>query len=83
LKTKKEFDLFDRPSVKKKLWILLYLTCGLLIIPDFFREREPHFGIDGIFGFYAILGFVACAVLILVSKVLGIFLKVDEDYYDE
>jgi len=33
-------------------------------------------------GFYSILGFISCAVLILVSKVLGIFLKVEEDYYD-
>ncbi len=83
MKTKKEFDLFDRPSVKKKLWILLYLACALTVVPEFFTHREPHFGIDGIFGFYAILGFVSCALLILVSKLLGFFLKVEEDYYDK
>ncbi len=80
---KKEFDFFDRPSVIKKLWIMLYVVCGLTVVCDFFIDRHGHFGFDSYFGFYAVLGFISCAVLILVSKLLGIFLKVDEDYYDK
>ena len=82
MKPKKEFDLFDRPEVKRKLWILLYVVCGLTVIPDFFIHKHPHFGFDGFFGFYAIFGFVSCAVLILLAKVIGRVLKVKEDYYD-
>lgn len=80
---KKTFDFFDRPSVIRKLWILLYVVCGLTLIPDFFTHREPHFGFDGFFGFYALLGFLSCAALILLSKLIGLILKTREDYYDE
>ncbi len=62
---------------------MLYVVCGLTVVPDFFIEHEGHFGFDGFFGFYAVLGFVSCAILILISKLLGIFLKVEEDYYDK
>ena len=32
---------------------------------------------------YAILGFISCAVLILFSKLVGLFLKAKENYYDK
>ncbi len=83
MKKKKEFDYFDKPENIRKLWIMLYAVCGLLVVPDFFTHRHPHFGFDGFFGFYALLGFVACAALILISKVLGLVLKAKEDYYDD
>ncbi|RLB41734.1 MAG: hypothetical protein DRH12_07345 [Deltaproteobacteria bacterium] len=73
----------ERPSVIRGLWIFLYACCAATLIPDFFTHREAHFVIDGIFGFHALLGFASCAVLILLSKVLGLFLKVNEDYYDK
>jgi len=80
---KKEFDYFDRPENIKKLWIMLYAVCGLLVIPDFFTHRHAHFEFDGFFGFYALLGFISCAVLILFSKLVGLVLKAKEDYYDK
>jgi hypothetical protein len=82
MKQKKEFDWFDRPESIRKLWIFLYAVCGLLIIPDFFTHRHSYFGFDGYFAFFAILGFVSCAVLILFSKLVALVLKVKEDYYD-
>jgi hypothetical protein len=82
MKQKKEFDWFDRPESIRKLWILLYAVCGLLIIPDFFTHRHSYFGFDGYFAFFALLGFVSCAVLILFSKLVALVLKVKEDYYD-
>ncbi len=83
MKKNKEFDFFDRPENKRKLWIMLYLICGLLVFFDFFTHRHANFGFDGFFGFYALLGFVACAALILFSKVVGLVLKAREDYYDD
>ncbi len=83
MKKNKEFDFFDKPKNIKKLWIMLYVVCGLLVVPDFFIHRHPHFGFDGFFGFYALFGFVSCTVLILFSKVVGWVLKVREDYYDD
>lgn len=83
MKPKKEFDHFDRPDVRRKLWILLFVVCALTVVPDFFIHRHPHFGFDGFIGFYAVFGFVACAALILISKIIGRVLKVKEDYYDQ
>lgn len=82
MKPKKEFDWFDRPENHKKLWIMLYVVCGLLLIPDFFTHRHSYFGFDGYFAFYVLLGFVSCTVLILFSKLVALVLKAKEDYYD-
>ena len=83
MKEKKEFDLFDRPATRKLLWKLLWGACGLSVLLELFVHRHPHFEADAFFGFYAILGFVSCTAMILLAKALGVFLKVDEDYYDE
>jgi hypothetical protein len=91
MKQKKGFDYFDKPENIRKLWIMLYVICGLLVIPDLFPHVMPdlfphryaHFGFDSFFGFYAFLGFVSCAALILFSKLVGLVLKAKEDYYDE
>jgi len=83
MKQKKEFDYFDKPENIRKLWIMLYVICGLLVVPDFFTHRHAYFGFDGFFAFYALLGFVSCAVLILFSKLVGLVLKAKEDYYDK
>ncbi|UCG77618.1 MAG: hypothetical protein JSV21_08545 [Nitrospirota bacterium] len=78
----KEKDYFERPGNIKKLWIALYVVCALTIVFELFIDRTPHFGIDRIFGFYALLGFVSCAILIIIAKVIGFILKKNEDYYD-
>jgi hypothetical protein len=83
MKARKEFDLFDRPETIRRLWIFLYAACALTVIPDLFTHRHAHFGLDDLFGFHAALGFVSCAVLILLSKVLGLFLKARETYYND
>ena len=38
--------------------------------------------VEGWFGFYALYGFVACVLLVLVAKQLRKILMRDEDYYD-
>ncbi|MDQ7782517.1 MAG: hypothetical protein RDU20_06550 [Desulfomonilaceae bacterium] len=78
----KKTDFLDRAENIRKLWISLYGVCGLLVVVDFFLPVKGHFGFDGFFGFYSLLGFVSCAVLILLSKVAGFVLKVPEDYYE-
>ena len=80
---KKEFNYFDKPENIKKLWIMLYIICALTVIPDFFTHRHADFGIEAHFSFYAILGFISCAVLILFSKLIGLVLKAKENYYDK
>jgi hypothetical protein len=83
MKQKKEFNFFDRPQNIRKLWIMLYVICGFTVIPDLFANRHGYFGLDAFFGFYSLLGFVSCAALILFSKLVGLILKVKENYYDK
>ncbi len=83
MQPQKEFDYFDRPAVIRKLWIMLYVVCGLTVVAEFFAHRHPHFGFDAFFGFNAVLGFVSCAALILFSKLVALVLKAREDYYDD
>jgi hypothetical protein len=78
---KKKYFL-ERPGSIRKLWMLLWLVCGLTLVPEFFIHRHPHFSHDHYFGFYAGLGFVACAVLIILAKGVGWLLKRREEYYD-
>ena len=80
---KKEFDWFDKPSSRKLLWWILWITCGLTVVAELFIHRHPHFGIDGFFSFYSVMGFVGCAAMILVAKGLGVFLKRNENYYGD
>lgn len=86
---KKEFDWFDHASSRKLLWWLLWITCGLTVLAEpgmkYFLgiKRKAHFDIDGLFAFYAITGFIGCALMILGAKGLGIFLKRGEDYYGD
>ena len=74
---------FEKPGTIKLLWVLLYAVCVLTLVPDLFIHRHPHFAYDNYFGFFAGLGFVACALLIIIAKGVGFFLKKNEDYYDD
>ena len=74
---------FERPGTIKVLWVLLFAVCAFTLVPEFFIRRPPHFAYDNYFGFFAVLGFVACALLIIAAKGIGLFLKKKEDYYDE
>ena len=74
---------FEKPGTIKFLWVLLFAVCVLTLVPDFFLERHSYFAYEHYFGFFAVLGFVACALLIIIAKGLGFFLKKDEGYYDD
>ncbi len=72
-----------KPENIKILWRVLIAILVLVVVPDFFIEHHPHFGIDGTFGFGAWYGFLSCVVLVLFAKLLGAFIKRPDDYYDD
>jgi hypothetical protein len=79
-----EEGFFDRPEVRSVIRKVFYAVLVLLVALDFFITGHPHFPWEGVAGFYAFYGFISCAVIVLVSKVLGKFwLQREEDYYDE
>lgn len=71
-----------------KLWVVQIAILALALLPEFFVHHHPHFdqqgySFDTLFGFYAWYGFLACAGMVAAAKVLGIFLKRKDTYYDE
>ena len=81
----------NQPTVSRKFWIALWLTCGASVLLELFVNRYERFkGNDSAlasasngFGFYFVLGFLACSGAILLAKGLGLFLKARENYYDD
>lgn len=74
---------FDRRTIIRRLKVCFYVTLIIIVIPDLFIEKHPHYGWENLFGSYAIFGFLSCVAIIIVSKVLGkLFLQKPEDYYD-
>ena len=64
---------------------IAYGALIILIVVDFIIPRhEIHFFGDKIPGFWSLFGFIACVLIIIVSKWIGhMGLMKNENYYDE
>lgn len=75
--------LFDNPRNVKILLGCFYGSLVILLIIELFLHKHPHFGWEAWPEFYAVYGFVACVVLVVVAKyILRPLVKRREDYYD-
>ena len=75
--------LFDTPRNVKILLGCFYGSLVILLIIEFFIHKHPHFAWEAWPEFYAVYGFVACVVLVVVAKyILRPLVKRREDYYD-
>jgi hypothetical protein len=72
-----------RPRTIRVLWIGFIVVLALTLVPDFFIHPHTYFGVEGTFGFFGWYGFLTCAAMVVVAKVLGIFLKRTDTYYDD
>jgi len=70
-----------RPTTIRRLWWGFAVVLALTVAAQFFIYVKGYFGADGWFGFGAFFGFLSCLAMVLFAKVLGFFLKRDEDYY--
>jgi hypothetical protein len=62
----------------------LALLVLLDAVPALVDKEHAHTGAERIPGFWAVFGFVGCAILIIVSKWFGhLGIMRREDYYDE
>ena len=79
--------LFDQPRNVHRLIRVFFVLCVLLLGADLLFHRhlmfaEGVFPVEGWFGFYAIYGFVACVLLVLIATQMRKVLMRREDYYD-
>lgn len=71
-----------RQSTIRNLWLAFIVLLALTVGAEAFVESDTHFSVEGVFGFGAWFGFVSCAALILLAKVVAVFLKRPDSYYD-
>ena len=72
-----------RPRTIRWLWVVFIAILAGTVLVELFFDLHGHFGIDESFGFNAWYGFITCVAMIVVAKILGIFLKRRDTYYDE
>jgi len=79
--------LFDGLKNVKRLIGGVFILCVLVLALDLIVHRhlsfaDETFPVEGWFGFYALYGFVACVLLVLVAKEIRKVLMRREDYYE-
>ncbi len=80
MSNKKEY-YFDNSENINFVLRIFYAICGFLVVADIFIHRHTIHSWEDIFGFYAIFGFIACVVLVLIATQIRKMLMRDEDYY--
>lgn len=65
------------------IWKIFIAVLALTVAAQLLVEAHPHFAPERLFAWNALYGFLACAVLILLAKALGLLLKRRDDYYDD
>lgn len=73
----------QRPETIRKLWRIGSVVLTAVFLLDFVIAKHPYFGIDGTFGFYSWYGLGTCVAMVVFAKLLGVFLKRGDDYYDD
>lgn len=85
--SKNNASWFER-NVSLIIGLLVVACAGTLvaelIFSPFFDEKHPaHFEIENIFGYQAVIGFAAFVCVVFLGKMLRLFIRREEDYYDE
>ncbi len=82
-----KFIEYLRNHQKQLVWFsigVLVLLIAIDATPALVDKHHAHTKPEHFPGFWSVFGFVACALIVLVSKWLGhLFLMKREDYYDE
>lgn len=74
---------FDKPDNIRWILRVFYLLCALLVVADFVVHRHIYVSFESLPTFYALYGFVACVVLVLIAKQMRKFLMRKETYYQQ
>lgn len=74
--------LFDNPRNVRLVVRGLTWTCVLLVALELLVHRHLSHDWEALFGFYALYGFVACVLLVLLAAEMRKLVMRDEDYYE-
>ena len=79
---KEQPGFFDNAERITKLLRVLYAVCTGLFLVDFAYHRHVNHPWEQLWGFYALFGFIGCAILVLAAKQLRKVVMRREEYYD-
>lgn len=71
-----------RPETIRKLWVVGIAVLVILVVIGEIIQQHPHFDMEKLFGFNAWYGFGCCVAMVIGAKLLGVFLKRKDTYYD-
>ena len=66
----------------RKLWMFFIAILTITVVAGLFVHQHESFGIEDSVGFFAWYGFITCVGMVVFAKLIGVFLKRPEDYYD-
>jgi hypothetical protein len=78
-----DLSFFDKPKNVSIILYVFYAVCVVLVALDFVVHRHIYLDFEKIPTFYAIYGFVACVVLVVLAKLMRLVLMRKETYYDQ
>lgn len=71
------------PHAVRYMWIGFVAILVLLVVAELAVARHPHFEFDSVFGFNALFGFFGGLAILIGSKMIGVFLKQPDTFYDD
>ncbi len=71
------------PTQHRRLWVAFIVVLTLTVVAELIWPIHGHFDIESLFGFNALYGFIVCALMIAFAKLLALWLKRPDTYYDE
>ena len=63
------------------MWKVFIALLALSVVAQLLVESHPYFGVERLYAWNALYGFLASAALILVARAIGLLLKRRDDYY--
>ncbi len=81
-RTAKKHWLLRPETIRRLTWLAVALLAVIALL-DFAISPYAAFGIDGTVFFYSWYGFATCVGMVVLAKLLGIFLKRKDSYYDD
>ena len=71
----------DQPKNIRFLWLVFIVVLVATVAVEGAVHLHPVFEMEGWFGFHAAFGLIACALMIVVSKMLALVLKRPDTFY--
>ncbi|HEU0223928.1 MAG TPA: hypothetical protein VFR29_00670 [Steroidobacteraceae bacterium] len=73
----------SRPENVRLLWRGFIAVLALVVALQVAVPVHGFFRAEAWFGFSALFGFLACVGMVLFARLLGVFLKRRDDYYED